>query len=222
ETVGNNFPSGSAVPEHKNPGAVRIPYFDSEGRSSLLTKYIHHYYSDSDYSVENLINYPTAIYNDDTLPGTDLVEDAGEDRIPESFEVFSGGAAGWFYGVWTGYYESFNKVLLRSLPPVNNPEEVKFPKYFTPMEQNIKDNNEPIETSVGKDQIFMLDNQSLVADLSSYTESDFDYEGEPLSVTHHFAPAIKGSELHADRNGGDTYFNVPRGSTPMDGGMIGF
>ncbi|MCK5198683.1 MAG: hypothetical protein KAR21_10050, partial [Spirochaetales bacterium] len=32
EAVDNDLPSCSAVPEHKNPGAVRIPYFDIEGR----------------------------------------------------------------------------------------------------------------------------------------------------------------------------------------------
>ncbi|MCK5201577.1 MAG: hypothetical protein KAR21_24655, partial [Spirochaetales bacterium] len=93
--VDNLVPEGSVPVEHNNPGIVRIPFFDSNGRSSSTLRYIHQFNAESDYSTENLIKFPDNIYNENTLPGTHLDPVLIVDKMPEEFERFSGGVAGW-------------------------------------------------------------------------------------------------------------------------------
>ncbi|MCF6335752.1 MAG: hypothetical protein L3J12_08430, partial [Spirochaetales bacterium] len=221
--VNNDFPSGTVPAIHRNPGSVEIPYFDNSGRSSFFTAYIHNYNSEFDYSSENLVNYPEEIYNDDTLVGTDLALNTPEDRIPESFELFSGGTAGWFYGTWIGYYGDFDSTMLHALPPGAAEGEVILPKYFTSMIRNTKidGSSGPEVPEVGKDLLLVIDDNAMTGDVSSYTESDFDENGEPVSKSYSFTSVISGNILHADRNGGDTYFNIPRGSSSITGSRIG-
>lgn len=42
-----------------------------------------------------------------------------------------------------------------------------------------------------------------------------------MDTTYKFSSVIDGDFIHADRKGGDTYYNIPRGSSPLSGGKIG-
>ena len=54
------------------------------------------------------------------------MEETDETHIPEVFEMFSGGIAGWYYGTWTGYY-GFDKSLIHTAPPESPEGETLFP-----------------------------------------------------------------------------------------------
>ncbi|MCK5199368.1 MAG: hypothetical protein KAR21_13505, partial [Spirochaetales bacterium] len=104
-TVGNPVPEGNEALVHNNPGMVMVPFFDSDGRSSSIKKYIHQFNAESDYRTENIISYPKDsdgrnIYNEETLLGSTRLINNGN-SIPEALEIFSGGIGGWYYGTWS-------------------------------------------------------------------------------------------------------------------------
>ena len=223
--VDNPVPEGNDALVHNNPGVVRIPFIDSEGRNLSIKRYIHQFNAGNDYRTENIITYPQDsdgrnIYNKETLLGSTRLINS-ENSIPEAFEVFSGGIGGWYYGVWTGYYGIFNKSKIRSNPAVSGDGEVALPKYFTSMEQNKDNENTPRVSIIGKVYPIVIGTDALVSDISSYVDSSFTDGGVPESIVYKFAPVINTITLHSDRNGGDTYFNVPRGSTSFSSGRIG-
>ncbi|RKX82830.1 MAG: hypothetical protein DRP58_09735, partial [Spirochaetes bacterium] len=222
EVVDNPLPYGESTFVHNNPGVVYISSFDSTGRSVVLKKYIHNYSAQNDFQAENLILYPDNIFNKENTLGTKLADETDETHVPASFEMFNGGVGGWYYGYWSGYY-NFDKELIHRNPPANGEDEVSLPKYFQTMVQNIDEDEDPQVVKIGKDSetLITLDTESMIGGLSSYTESSFDAGGNPSNTTYYFAPVINGSFMHADRKGGDTYYNIPRGSSPVSGGRIG-
>ncbi len=222
DVVDNPFPSGKNSLTHSSPGVVSISSFNSSGDTVLFKKYIHSYSARVDFDPENLIEYPEDIYNDEDILGSKLEGETDGTHVPGGFEMFTGGVGGWYYGFWSGYYE-FDKELIHRNPPQNGEDEVSLPKYFQAMVQNKDEDGNPKVTVVGKDSgtLFSLDTDSMIGGVSSYTESSFDAGGNPSNTTYFFAPVIKGSFVHADRKDGDTYYNVPRGSSPVSGGQIG-
>lgn len=201
-------------------GTVYIPYFNDEGRTALTKRLIHHYNSEKDFSPDNLIVYPERVYNKDDTRGASLFEDTESGDTPEGFEVFSGGVNGWYYGSWCGYYP-FNSSLIREHPPESGEEETSYPGYFTAMVRNMDDEGSVEVAEIGKGPEIFLSTRSLLGGVSSYTDSGFDDNGNPVNTSYWFASLIEGDMLHADRKGGDTYYNIPRGSSPVSGGRIG-
>lgn len=218
--VDNPLPSGEASLTHSNPGVVYISSFDSGGMSIVVKKYIHNYSAQNDFQTENLIVYPDNIFNEENTIGTKMADEADETHVPTSFEMFTGGVCGWYYGYWSGYYE-FDKELIHRNPLQNGEDEVALPKYFNAMVQNENEDGDPEVEEVGRDSVIALDTSSMIGGISSYTESSFDPGGNPTNTSYYFAPVINGSFMHADRKGGDTYYNIPRGSSPVFGGRIG-
>lgn len=201
DSVDNLLPESDETLVHNNPGVVYIPSFDSEGNSILEKRYIHRYNSREDYSSEDLVIYPEDIFTDENLEGTALLEESDETQVPEQFEMFSGGVAGWYYGTWTGYYD-FDRDLIHRSPPEAPEGDAAFPKYFSAMKANRKSDGTLEAERIGRDNMLDLDGDSLVGGVSSYTDSDFDENGQMINTTYKFSPVIDGDLIHAERKGG--------------------
>jgi RHS repeat-associated protein len=195
-------PSGSlSVEPGTETGVVRIPVFDTEGRSVWVQCYVHLFDSGLDFSAEDLMQHPE------------------EYRLGDDQEVFGGGVFGWFYGSWTGFYPWDEALLSAQEPPPASLDGIDPPPYFELMRPNRGDEGTiEIEDGCGEP----VSEEAWIGSISAYSEATLDEQFLPATEEREFAAFITGDRLHASRNGGDAYYRIPRDGTSGALGSLAF
>ncbi len=186
------FPSGSQAssPQRKS-GIVNIPFIEPGGRTVLLQRFIHVFDSLADYSAE------------------DLVLRTAQTDAYESTESFKGGAFGWFYGIWIGYYP-WNEHLLNEKPPASASGEVAPPPYFFAMSPNADAQGNLSLAQDGRETVIEVQPDAWVGPVTIYSTPRLDDADDSSTQEYRFAAFIHGDRLHPRRNGGDAYYHLPR------------
>jgi len=184
-------PSGDLASEPgRAAGIVSLPAFDDQGRSSIENRYIHVFDSARDYSSADLV----------------AVEDDLAVMETES-EPFRGGVYGWYYGVWSGCY-GFQESLLTEQPPEVE-REVTPPPYFSSMEPNKDETGQPRISEFGRYREAVPD-EAWAGPVSEYSETGMDDAWNTIRTTYRYAAITRRDRLTPTRNGGDTYYAIPR------------
>ena len=190
-------PQGSSSPG-PDTSIVLVPYFASNGNTIVKPRYIHSFDSNTDYTPENLMLYPT--YFD----GKDVKSVVG------GTETLDGGGYGWFFGVWTGYY-GWNDANLGKEPQTVS-GQVTPPPYSLTLTPNILDAQGNLAIQACGRNKTPVPPDAWVGRVSSYSDQTLDDNLNPTYTTYNFAAYIRGDELYPGRNGGDTYYRIPRNS----------
>ncbi len=187
---------------------IRLPSFDSGGQTIYLPLYLHIFDGGIDFSAVDLTALPEGKLYEDTRP-----------VVPDPF---SGGVYGWYYGNWSGYYDWGEALLTKDASKGYDPQKTKGapPPFFTAAEINTAD-GKPQIVSTGRDSFaHSVAGDAWIGPVSGYSDVELDETGGFTTVAYTFAAVIQGDQVLATRNGGDTYYKIPRGSVQGAGGSL--
>ncbi|MFP4552054.1 MAG: hypothetical protein ACLFNT_14705, partial [Spirochaetales bacterium] len=224
---------GSAVYDY-----IVFPAFRGQ-KSVYESRLIRRFDSTADFSTQDLVSYPsesnTDYYYEQYLEGTTRIS-ATATAIPREFEIFSGGVAGWYYGVWYGYW-AWNEARLYEAGTDTADEgaklddkEVKPPPYFKAMIKNPGASDSSSQEGIdqtGRDPapVYSVSTDTWIGEVSTYNDiSNTTSPGANAGTAteeYTFAAFIDGDQMYATRAGGDTYHRLPRASAGISGGTLG-
>ncbi len=207
----NIAPSGGEADQAGDEvGLYWIVALDDEGNTRLLPRYLRVYDSSRDYSATDLT----------------ASSDAAEAPIAARTAYFSGGVQGWYYGMWTGFYD-WDSSLLGKAPEDAYGEsggevDVATPYYTDAMPNGLSDGALRI-SKCGKETIVPVSRDAWVGDVTSYTASTINDDCSFATTSFSFAAFIDGDRLRPGRYGGDTFRRLEEsGSDGASGGRLPF
>ncbi len=204
----SDAPRGSLapVPAGADTCVVDLLRFDSQERTYIEPRYLHVFNTETDYSTQGLTrNVDLNVVDPYKLCN-------GEN------EIFHGGVQGWYYGMWTGYYE-WNASQLGKIPPKPAENQTPAPPYFNAMDPNLQNGSAAISTD-GKGTGLPVPSDAWIGKVSSYQEPVMDDGGVTTTQTYTYAAFIGRQAMHASRNGGEAYYNIPVNTTGGASGSL--
>ncbi len=200
EDIGPTGNGGSAVGE--DVSVVLVPVFQAgTGNTIVSPHYLHNFDSLSDYSSQNLVVFPTDADGNVLFPGDDTL---------------AGGVHGWYYGLWSGYFEWDRAKIGKESTTEKGDSK---PPYSVTMSPNKKSDGTVQITTCGRQNTLPVSPDAWVGNVSSYSDVT---TGPGLSNTtteYRFAAFIIGDDFAIARNGGDSYYRMPRGATGGGGSL---
>ena len=196
-------PTGTLRPAPGEPvGVVMVPGFDFLTGGTIVTPhYFHTFDSSTDFSSQDLVVFPAdsngPLYHGDA--------------------TMSGGAYGWYYGNWSGYY-SWDKSLIGVSSNTADSSSSKPPYSATMSPNRSSDGTAPISTS-GRDYPVPVPSSAWIGNVTSYSDVTMNADLSTTTTEYRFAAFISGDEVSIGRNGGDSYYRIPRGSGSGGGSL---
>ena len=124
--------------------------------------------------------------------------------------TMSGGVFGWYYGNWSGYY-GWDKSLIGASSNTADSGNSK-PPYSTTMSPNhSSDGTTPISTS-GRDYPVPVPASAWIGNVTSYSDVAMNADLSTTTTEYRFAAFISVDDVAIGRNGGDSYYRIPRGT----------
>ncbi len=166
----------------------------------IAPHYLHAFDSLSDFSSENLAVFPS----DANGP------------LYQGDATMSGGVYGWYFGLWSGYY-AWDKTLLGVASTTSSGESR--PPYSAAMSPNLNPDGSTGITTSGRDYPLPVGSNAWIGSVSSYSDVSMNADLTTTTTQYTFAAFVDGDQVSIDRNGGDAYYRVPRGSGSGGGNL---
>ena len=133
--------------------------------------------------------------------------------------TLAGGVYGWYYGLWSGYYDWDTKLLDEPSTDKDGPSK---PPYSVTMNPNTNEKGEQSIVTSGRAYPIVVSPQAWVGSVCSYSEVSMDANLKSTTTKYTFAAFICTDEFAIARNGGDAYYRLPKEGAQSDGGSLPF
>ncbi len=194
---------------------IRIPVV-RDGAVSVLWKEIPGYDSAGDFTADDARGTDRMLERFALSSSTDI-GDLGDEGGIGLAEYARGGNKGWYYGLWSGYYDFDPGKIGAEADRSRDVQSGRKPPYSRDIRKNENADGAPCIVRSARDHAVVLGTNALIGDVSVVSEPSLDWDLRTTVTETSYGTFFDGRRIHVERIGGTAYEMASNSRAGPDG-----